>query len=54
MIESKMVELIGLICLVILQALHVYHDHMKFKAHALDIKELKLQQNGAKDKSDAE
>lgn len=42
-----MIETIGLICLVILQALHVVHDYMKFKSHATDIKELKQRQNCA-------
>lgn len=38
-----MIELIGLICLVILQGLHVYHDYMKFKAHRDEIESLKKQ-----------
>lgn len=37
-----MIELAGLICLVLLQALHVYHDYMKFKAHQREIETLKL------------
>jgi hypothetical protein len=40
-----MIDLLGLICLVILQGLHVYRDHMKFKAHANEIKDLKRRQD---------
>jgi len=35
-------ELSGLILLIVLQAIHAYRDHLKFKAHQAEIELLKL------------
>jgi hypothetical protein len=41
---QQYIDLVGLIMLVVLQGLHVYHDYVKFKNHGEEIKLLKLRQ----------